>query len=134
MDEFMISIGKRIKQKRKELGLTQTEIYHKCGIASGALSQIENGSRTPSVLIFYKLSCALHCNMEWLITGDSSNMKSAYSIQNIEEDSLLQKYRKLPAADKEELLELIDFKLYQTTRKKKKTEISSDFTIENLDA
>ena len=43
MDISMTSIGERIKNRRLELGLTQTDIYQACGISSGALSKIENG-------------------------------------------------------------------------------------------
>lgn len=71
----MKDIGNRIKERRKELKLTQNDIYEQCGIASGALSQIENGTRTPSILIFYKLSQTLQCNVDWLITGKSTNQK-----------------------------------------------------------
>lgn len=69
----MNDIGERIKERRKELNLTQNEIYEQCGIASGALSQIENGTRIPSVLIFFKLAQTLQCTVEWLITGESTN-------------------------------------------------------------
>ena len=69
MDISMTSIGERIKNRRLELGLTQTDIYQACGISSGALSKIENGNRTPSVLSFYELSKVLKCSMDWLTTG-----------------------------------------------------------------
>lgn len=41
------SIGKRIKKRRKELHLTQTEIKEKTGISSGNMSDIERGNRLP---------------------------------------------------------------------------------------
>lgn len=52
MDISMESVGNRIKTRRKELGLTQTDIFNACGIQSGALSRIENGTSTPSVFLF----------------------------------------------------------------------------------
>ena len=88
----MNDIGKRIKERRKELNLTQNEIYEQCGIASGALSQIENGTRTPTILIFYKLAQTLKCNMEWLITGFSTNEKKL----NENELELLSYFKYLP--------------------------------------
>lgn len=42
------SIGKRIKKRRKELHLTQTEIKEKTGISSGNMSDIERGNRIPA--------------------------------------------------------------------------------------
>ena len=56
MELDMIGIGERIKTRRKELKLSQTDIYERCDITSGALSKIENGKTTPSVIAFYKLS------------------------------------------------------------------------------
>ena len=52
MDDIK-NIGNRILERRKELQLTQTDIYNKCGLATGALSKIENGLRVPSGMIFY---------------------------------------------------------------------------------
>lgn len=87
----MKDIGNRIKERRKELKLTQNDIYEQCGIASGALSQIENGTRTPSILIFYKLSQTLQCNADWLITGKSTNQK-----MNDNETEMLSYFNLLP--------------------------------------
>jgi len=44
MEIIMKSIGERIRNRRKELHLTQTDIRAACGISSGALSEIENGT------------------------------------------------------------------------------------------
>ena len=59
MELDMMGIGERIKTRRKELKLSQTDIYERCDITSGALSKIENGKTTPSVIAFYKLSQVL---------------------------------------------------------------------------
>jgi len=109
MDINMNNVGQRIKHRRKELILTQTDIYRRCGIASGALSQIENGTRTPSVVIFYKLSQILECNMEWLLTGLSTNSDTLLFSEN--EYSLIQGYKELSECDKNELIEILQMKL-----------------------
>ena len=76
MNFNMISIGERIKNRRKELNLSQIDIYEKCELTSGALSKIENGKTIPSILVFYKLSQALDCDINWLLTGDSSHLQN----------------------------------------------------------
>lgn len=76
MDIDMHNIGKRIKPKRKELQLTQTDIFELCGIRSGVLSRIENGTSTPSITLFYKIVRVLDCDINWLITGDSAKIKN----------------------------------------------------------
>ena len=85
MEIIMKSIGERIRNRRKELHLTQTDIRAACGISSGALSEIENGNRTPSVIIFHALSEVLQCSMDWLATGESPNTEVLSSLAS--EDS-----------------------------------------------
>lgn len=118
MNIDMISVGDRIRNRRKELKLTQTDIYHECGIASGALSQIENGNRTPSILIFFSLSQVLNCSMEWLMTGVSTNTENFAIYEN--EENLLRKFRLLSEKDKADIQELIEFKLYKAEKEKEK--------------
>ena len=40
MELDMLTVGERIKKRRNELGLSQTDIYKECEITSGALSKI----------------------------------------------------------------------------------------------
>lgn len=115
MEISMISIGERIKMRRLELHLTQTDIFEKCGIASGVLSRIENGKNVPSVIAFYKLSQVLECDMNWLATGISTNMQNSSFYKN--EEDLLDGFRKLSDDDKEELIEILNLKI----RKSQKT-------------
>ena len=109
MDLNMIGIGERIKNRRKELGLSQTDIYERCDITSGALSKIENGKTTPSIVAFYKLSQVLECDMNWLATGISSSLQTP-AFCKLEED-LLNDFRKLSEEDQEELLGILELKL-----------------------
>ena len=65
------SIGKRIKKRRKELHLTQTEIKEKTGISSGNMSDIERGNRLPAATTLAQLSEILDCSIDWILTGKS---------------------------------------------------------------
>lgn len=122
----MISIGARIKARRKELGLTQTDMYQQCGINSGALSRIENGTRTPSVLIFYEISQILGCDMEWLITGNSAN-KHIFELRDDEKQFVIH-FRELPEDEKEELTGILEMKLQKVQKVKRSHTKSSHFT------
>ena len=64
-----LTIGMRIKQRRKELGLTQTQIKELTGISSGNMSEIENGSKLPSTPTLISLSNILQCSIDWILTG-----------------------------------------------------------------
>lgn len=109
MEDDMIRIGNRIKQRRKAIGLTQTDIFQECGVSSGALSKIENGTRIPSFILFYRISQVLQCDMEWLITGESSNSQNNKICKK--EEELLDGFRKLSAEDQEEMAEILKIKL-----------------------
>lgn len=103
--------------------LSQTDIYERCDITSGALSKIENGKTTPSVIAFYKLSQVLECDMNWLATGISSNMQKS-NICKLEEE-LLNGFRELPEDDKEELMGLLQLKLRKVKKERDVTAKSS---------
>lgn len=109
MEIDMKSVGARIKKRRLELHLTQTEIYEQCGIASGVLSRIENGKNVPSCILFYRLSEVLDCSMFWLATGKLTEPQTPFFTED--EEELLSGFRLLPKEEQAELLEIIDLKL-----------------------
>jgi transcriptional regulator with XRE-family HTH domain len=51
--------GKRMKQRRRELRLTQVQIFERTGIAATYLSMIENGRANPSLDTVEKLARAV---------------------------------------------------------------------------
>lgn len=121
MEIIMKSIGKRIRDRRKELHLTQNDIKSACGISSGALSEIENGNRTPSVVIFHALANVLECSMDWLATGESSKTENTSSsasgdVLNDVESELLKGFRQLDQDDQDELMGLLALKLRKVKR------------------
>lgn len=126
MEIDMLSIGERIKSRRLELHLTQTDIYEKCGIASGVLSRIENGKNVPSVIAFYRLSQVLECDMNWLATGISTDMQNIVFHKN--EEKLLHDFRELSEEDQEELIEILEMKLRKTQRARETNIKSSGLT------
>lgn len=103
-------IGKRIKELRKQLGITQLDISEKCGISSGNLSNIENGRVLPSANALVDLSNILNCTTDYILKGQSTTNESAIVFNN-EETILLQSYRKLSSKDRKEILGIINLKL-----------------------
>lgn len=121
MEIIMKSIGERIRDRRKELHLTQNDIKSACGISSGALSEIENGNRTPSIIIFHALSEVLQCSMDWLATGktpDTENaiISSSEDFRSEVEVELLKGFRQLDQDDQDELMGLLALKLRKVKR------------------
>lgn len=126
MEIDMVSIGERIKARRLELHLTQTDIYEQCGIASGVLSRIENGKNVPSVIAFHKLSEVLECDMNWLATGKSTDMQNVVFYKN--EERLLNGFRSLSEEDQDELMEILEVKLRKVQRARGTSAKSSGLT------
>jgi SOS-response transcriptional repressor LexA len=59
----------RLRQRRKELKLTQKQIAKSIGITASSVTQWELGSTKPSGESLYALSKALQCQPEWLLYG-----------------------------------------------------------------
>ena len=51
----MVEIGKRIKENRKEMGITQYDLLEKLHIGRNTLSSIENGKKLPDAETLYSL-------------------------------------------------------------------------------
>ena len=62
-------IGKRLAQRRKELGLKQTEVCERAGINDKYLSCIERATSIPSLEVIMKLALALDTTPDTFLTG-----------------------------------------------------------------
>ena len=60
---FAKELGKSIKEKRIQLGLTQLQVAEKANIQNATLSKIENGKLNPSIGQIEKLSLILNLNI-----------------------------------------------------------------------
>ena len=122
------SIGKRIKKRRKELHLTQTEIKEKTGISSGNMSDIERGNRLPAATTLAQLSEILDCSIDWILTGKSPVSENLISPDIGEKDQkLLSLFHEISEEDQEELLMIAQLK-YTRTQKSKEAETTSSLS------
>ena len=122
------SIGKRIKKRRKELHLTQTEIKEKTGISSGNMSDIERGNRLPAATTLAQLSEILDCSIYWILTGKSPVSENLISPDIGEKDQkLLSLFHEISEEDQEELLMIAQLK-YNRTQKSKEAETTSSLS------
>ncbi len=69
--DFYLRLGQKIKKKRKESGLTQSQVC-KESMTRNMLSQIENGLAHPSVDTLLYLSKALSVPMGYLVCPDAA--------------------------------------------------------------
>lgn len=121
-----MEIGNRIRQRRKELGLTQVQIHEATGISSGNLSLIENGKTLPSSSALVNLSNLLQCSIDYLLKGGSlnleisklSNFKEIGDISDIEL-SLIKLFRQLDQGDQEEIIDVMELKIKRKDGRRK---------------
>ena len=70
-----IKIGKFIQEKRKEKGITQSELAEKLNITDRAISKWENGICMPDVGIMKELCEILNISINDLFSGEVVDMK-----------------------------------------------------------
>ena len=118
------SIGQRIKTRRKELHITQTQIQQQTSVTSGNLSCIENGKYLPSSVALLELSRVLDCSVDWILTGESKITKngSPAVILDMRESELLNYFHKMSEADREDLLMIAEMK----ANKERKTDVGQN--------
>lgn len=120
-------IGQRIKERRKELKITQTQIQQETSISSGNLSCIENGKYLPSAVALLELSKILNCSIDWILAGKSPIYEKDLILDN-KESELLNGFRELSEDDRDELLCIMHMKLHKMQRVREISAKSSDLT------
>ncbi len=114
MELDTLEIGKRIRERRKELHLTQLDIKEKTGISSGNMSDIERGNRLPAANTLLQLSEVLQCSIDYLLRGNSSISEitdmSSLAALSPQEQNMVRFFRNLSKEDQEELLMLAEMK------------------------
>ncbi len=65
----MSTIGERIKNRRKELGLTQAELGERLQVTDRAVSKWEQNEGNPDMSIIASLADVLGVSLDYLIMG-----------------------------------------------------------------
>lgn len=105
-------IGQRIKDRRKELRITQTQIQNQTSVSSGNLSCIENGKYLPSAIALLELSRVLDCSVDWILTGKSYISKNLIDSDFLDssEKKLLKYFHEMSELDQEDFLLIAEMK------------------------
>lgn len=112
-----IQIGQIIKQKRQELGMTQTELGQKMGVGKTAVAKWEAGKvKNLKRDALPLLANILRISPLALIGINEDDNKITKRLNSIEE-VLLKKYRQLDTDDQEEVIAIIDMKLAKANKK-----------------
>ena len=73
MDNIRKSIGGRIRQVRKLLGMNQKALGDLLGLGVSAVSAYETGDSAPAPEALLKIAEAANVTLDWLLTGQEKN-------------------------------------------------------------
>ncbi len=83
--ENLKEIGKRIKEIRKNLRITQKELAAELEMSPCYLSEIEGGKGNPGHAFFYKISTRYNVNLNYLFHGEGE-MCTRIKFKNIPDE------------------------------------------------
>lgn len=118
-----MSIGTRMKERREELGITQTKLAEMIGVTKGAVGNYETDANSPKASIMYKVFAALQCDANYLYQDELSKPES--DMLPSEERAMLRLFRLLNEEGKEKLTDYAD-DLVQSGKYIKSSEIQMD--------
>ena len=100
-----MAFNDRLKESRTNAGLTQEQLSEKLGIAKSTLSGYESGNREPSIATVAKILDILDVDANYLYQDEVEKITNV--VINIEEKTILEKYRELDEHGRE----MVDFTL-----------------------
>lgn len=100
-------IGKRIKQRREQIGLTQEQFAEKLGVAPNYISTIERGASFPRCEKLIAIINGLETSAD-AIFCDVIDHTTEYRAS-----VLSRKLQTLPPADQKRILEIVEFMIQQ---------------------
>ena len=105
-------IGKRIKQCREQIGLTQEQFAEKLGVATNYISMIERGASFPRCERLIAIINGLETSADTIFC-DVIDHAAEYRAS-----ILSQKLQSLPPADQKRILEIVEFMIQQAENKR----------------
>ena len=94
-------IGKRIKDARVSLGITQEVLAERLEVTIGYVSQVERGITKISLDLLAKISFILNKDIAVFVTGSSTES------ENYMLDSMALKFKQLDKRDKRIVMEIV---------------------------
>ena len=80
MKERIINIGPRLKQRRKEMRIKQTEMAKELGVSQTYLSNIEGGRTNCSITLFVDICNYFNVTPDYLMLGNMRRNRASIDI------------------------------------------------------
>ena len=100
-------IGRRIKERREQLGMTQAEFAEQLGVATNYISTIERGASFPRCEKLIAILNGLETSAD-AIFCDVLDYSAAYQASTLSE-----RLRDIPAREQKRILEVVDLMIRQ---------------------
>lgn len=121
-----MSFGTRLRDKRKELGITQPQLAKILGVSQSAIGSWETDTNSPRATLLYDLFDILHCDANYLFQDETRELYKDKATPG-EFENIIKKYRLLDDHGRE----MVDFTLNKEyERSKALTEQASDNIVE----
>ncbi|KUG11108.1 DNA-binding protein [Elizabethkingia sp. HvH-WGS333] len=91
MEDYIITVGKRIKQIRKDKKLTINDIAQRADVSNGLISRVENGRTIPSLPVLFSLISALETDIALFFKDLPVQSKNPFLVFRKEEMTLIEK-------------------------------------------
>ncbi len=101
-------LPKRITEERKKRGLTQAQLAEQSGVTPGAISQIENRQRYPTIPVLSAIAKVLGVSIDYL-TGESEKSELEDLLQHEEVQTFFRGFQALDPQDQEAIIKQIEF-------------------------
>jgi len=69
IETFSVVVGKRIKNKREQLDITQKKLAEITGIKRPNIARLENGASMPNLLTLIRVATGLNTNLDSLLAN-----------------------------------------------------------------
>jgi len=101
------TIGRKIRERRQTLGITQEYIANQLDVNSSHISNIECGRANPSLTALVKIANILSCSVDYFLEEEYTYENAQKEDSSIE-TQILRKLKNCNAAKKEKILKIID--------------------------
>lgn len=101
-----MSFGTRLRDKQKELGITQPQLAEILGVSQSAIGSWETDTNSPRATLLYDLFDILHCDANYLFQDETKELYKDKATPS-EFENIIKKYRALDDHGKE----MVDFTL-----------------------
>jgi len=86
------SIGRRIRECRQALGMTQSQLAKRIGVTGSFVGHIERAEKVPSLETVARLSAELGVTMDWLVFGIRQRCDAGPCALYAELDAIMRNY------------------------------------------